>query len=147
MIEVVETPIDEAAILAAIKSDAAGACVLFSGTTRQFTAGRETSTLRYQAYGEMAIKKLEWLKAEATREYSLQECCIVHRLGEVPIGESSVVVGVSSAHRKDAFRAAEWIMDTLKREVPIWKQEVWADGTEEWIHPDKNVPSTSNEVS
>jgi len=71
-------------------------------------------------------------------------CAIVHRLGEVPIGETSVVVAVSSAHRVDAFTAAQWIMDTLKKDVPVWKQEVWTDGTTEWIHPTKTPAKHDN---
>lgn len=137
MIELVQHKIDELAALESIKSADAGACVLFSGTTRRFTKERETSTLKYQAYEAMANKEMSRLRDCAFAKWSLVECAIVHRLGEVPIGETSVVVAVSSAHRVDAFEAAQWIMDELKQSVPVWKQEVWADGTTEWVHPAK----------
>ncbi len=68
-------------------------------------------------------------------QWPLVGCALVHRLGEVGLGEASVAVAVSSPHRRDAFAAAEWLMDRLKQEVPIWKQEHWADGSSEWVHP------------
>ena len=144
MIKLVKSKIDEVAALEAIKSDDAGACVLFSGTTRRFTGEQETSTLHYEAYEAMAMKELSRLRENAKQKWSLIECAIVHRLGEVPIGETSVVVAVSSAHRIDAFAAAQWIMDTLKQDVPVWKQEVWKDGTTEWIHPAKTPAEPGN---
>ena len=78
------------------------------------------------------------------RKWPLEKCAIVHRVGDVPIGETSVVVAVSSPHRVDAFEAAAWIMDELKKAVPIWKQEQWADGTQEWIHPARNSNPTDH---
>lgn len=135
MIQLVDFTIDEAAVLQSVKSNEAGACVLFSGTTRQFTDDKETSSLSYDGYREMAVKQLEKLAADASANWSLIKSAIVHRLGEVPIGETSVVVAVSSRHRVDAFAAATWIMDTLKKDIPIWKKEHWTDGTQEWIHP------------
>jgi molybdopterin synthase catalytic subunit len=84
----------------------------------------------------MAQKKLAELETEARRRWPLIECIIVHRLGRVPLTEASVAVVVSTAHRADAFAAGQWLIDTLKRDVPIWKQEHWADGTSEWVHPE-----------
>ncbi len=136
MIKLVDQPIFEAEVLESVKSEQAGACVLFSGTTRRFTNTKETTTLAYDAYREMAVKQLEQLRAEAHQKWPLTKSSIVHRLGEVPIGQTSVVVAVSSPHRVDAFAAATWIMDTIKKEVPIWKQEHWTDGSTEWIHPE-----------
>ena len=135
MIKVIEDTIDETATLESVKSELAGACVLFVGTTRKFTGEKETDTLRYDSYVEMAVKKLDELRSLALEKWPLCECAIVHRVGEVPVGETSVAVATSSPHRIDAFESASWIMDTLKVEVPIWKQEVWSDGSEEWIHP------------
>ena len=135
MIQLIDQPIDSQAALSHVQSNQAGAVVLFLGTTREFTRGRQTLTLVYDGYREMAARELTNLETEAMHRWPLIACMIVHRLGEVPLGEASVLVVVSSPHRKDAFEAAQWIMDTLKQQVPIWKQEHWTDGRTEWVHP------------
>ena len=93
----------------------------------------------------MAKLKLAELEAEARGRWPILDCAIVHRLGRVEIGEASVAIAVSSAHRQAAFEAGQWLIDTLKRVVPIWKCEHWADGTTEWVHPcaDKASMDTS----
>lgn len=136
MIELTSTAIDVAKLLADVSSTQAGAVLLFLGTTREFTAGKQTVTLDYEAYNEMAEKKLAELESTARERWALFECGIIHRLGNVPLGEASVAIAVSSAHRDVAFEAGRWLIDTLKVEVPIWKQEHWADGTTEWVHPE-----------
>ena len=146
MILLTDEPIDVEATTRIVQSDQAGAVVTFLGTTREFTRDRQTVRLAYEAHAEMAEHKLQELREVACKRWSLVECAIVHRLGVVELGEASVLVAVSSAHRKAAFEAAEWIMNTLKQEVPIWKQEHWADGTQEWVHPGVAEGSTkSNE--
>lgn len=135
MIELTREPIDSAALVAKAARPAAGAVVLFLGTTRELTDGRRTVTLDYEAYDEMAEKQLAELEAEARRRWPLVECLIVHRLGSVPLAEASVAIVVSTPHRADAFAAGQWLIDSLKRDVPIWKQEHWADGTSAWVHP------------
>lgn len=135
MIQLTREPIDSAALVAKAAQPEAGAVVLFLGTTREMTDGRRTVTLDYAAYDEMAEKQLAELEAEARRRWPLLECVIVHRLGRVPLAEASVAIVVSTPHRADAFAAAQWLIDSLKRDVPIWKQEHWADGTSEWVHP------------
>jgi molybdopterin synthase catalytic subunit len=110
--------------------------VLFLGITRQFTAGRETAELAYEAYHEMAESELAKLEASARERWPLVECVIAHRLGVVPLAEPSVAIAASSPHRQDAFEAARWLIDTLKESVPIWKQERWTTGAAEWVHPD-----------
>ncbi len=139
MIELTRQPIDTAPLLARAQSPQAGAVVLFLGVTRQHTDGRETTTLHYDAYEAMAAKELTTLKNEATHRWSLTECQIVHRLGNVPLGEASVALVTASPHRRAAFAAGEWLIDTLKQRVPIWKQEHWTDGTTEWVHPRKGM--------
>lgn len=109
--------------------------LLFLGVTRQHTDGRETAKLQYDAYEEMASKELGVLETQARERWNLVECLIVHRLGCVPLGEASVAIVTGSAHRKPAFEAGEWLIDSLKERVPIWKEEHWADGTTEWVHP------------
>jgi molybdopterin synthase catalytic subunit len=136
MIQLTNQSIDAGELLQRVSRPEAGAILLFLGITRELTSGRRTVTLDYEAYDEMAGKKLAELETEARRRWPLIECIIVHRLGRVPLSEASVAVVVSTAHRADAFAAGEWLMDTLKRDVPIWKQEHWADGTSEWVHPE-----------
>lgn len=135
MVALTNEPIDVLAVLDRVQSPLAGAVVLFLGTTREVTAGRRTESLDYECYSEMATRKLQELEAEARRRWSLIECAVVHRLGHLAIGEPSVAVAVSSAHRQAAFEAGQWFIDTLKQTVPIWKKENWADGTTEWVHP------------
>src|SRR5712691_11305097 len=129
MTNLTHQPIDPAAVLAQVSSPLAGAVVLFLGTTRDMTGGRRTRSLNYECYGEMAERKLAELETEARGRWPLVECALVHRLGHLEIGESSVAVAVSSPHRGAAFEAGQWLIDTLKKIVPIWKQEHWADGT------------------
>jgi molybdopterin synthase catalytic subunit len=136
MLQIVTEPIDTAAVLHAVHSDVTGASVLFSGTTRQFTAGRETVHLEYEAYEKMAIGKIHELREQAMQKFEIEKVAIVHRLGVVSVGECSVAIAVSSPHRGMAFDAASWLIDTLKEIVPIWKQENFSDGSQEWIHPD-----------
>lgn len=135
MVELTEKVIDVAKLLADVSSTQAGAVVLFLGTTREFTDGKQTLTLDYEAYGKMAEKKLAELEATARERWELVEVGVIHRLGNVPLGEASVAIAVSSPHRANAFEAGRWLIDTLKVDVPIWKQEHWSDGTTEWVHP------------
>jgi molybdopterin synthase catalytic subunit len=135
MIELTPHVIDAAALLRQVQSNRAGAVVLFLGTTREFTGDRRTRSLDYECYPEMARKKLAELEEQARDRWPLCACAIVHRVGHLELGEASVAVAVSSPHRHDAFAAGQWIIDTLKQVVPIWKQENWIDGTSEWVHP------------
>jgi len=141
VIELTQDTIDTDAVLESVASTKAGAVVLFLGTTREFTAGRQTASLDYESYGEMAQRKMAELEAEARQRWSLIEVTLVHRLGHVGLGEASVAIAVSSPHRGDAFTAGQWLIDTLKEIVPIWKKENWSDGTSEWVHP--GMPTTT----
>lgn len=134
-IEITANPIKADAVLQTVISPLAGASVLFVGTTRQLTAGRETVELEYECYAEMAIKKLQQLSSRAIENWNLYGCSIVHRIGVVPVGQASLAIAVSSAHRRAALEAIEWIVERLKIDVPIWKRECYADGETEWIHP------------
>jgi molybdopterin synthase catalytic subunit len=135
MIELTHKPIDAADVLQRVASTQAGAVVLFLGVTREFTGGRQTESLDYDCYPEMAQKKLAELETEARRRWPLAGCAVVHRLGHLELGEPSVAIAVSAAHRHVAFEAGQWLIDTLKEVVPIWKKENWADGSSEWVHP------------
>lgn len=131
----VRSPIDAAALLAAVGDAAAGGNVLFVGTARGVTDGVVTRSLAYDAHEPLAMAALESLRQHAIERFGLVACMIVHRLGAVAAGESSVAIAVSAPHRREAFAATEWLMDAIKRDVPIWKCEERADGTREWIHP------------
>jgi molybdopterin synthase catalytic subunit len=135
MIQLTNEHIDTADLLRRAGHPQAGAVVLFLGTTRELTDGRQTVALDYEAYTEMAQRCLADLETQARSRWPVIECLVVHRLGHVPIGEASVAIAVSTPHRADAFAAGQWIIDSLKRDVPIWKREQWADGTTEWVHP------------
>jgi molybdopterin synthase catalytic subunit len=135
MIEITESPIDHAAVTERVRSNAAGAVCTFLGTVREMTGSRRTIALAYEAYPEMALRKLAELETEARRRWPVIEVGLVHRIGRLDLGEVSVVVAVSCPHRHEAFEACRWLIDTLKDVVPIWKKENWADGSEEWVHP------------
>lgn len=135
MVEITEAPLDHAALTNRVRHDNAGAVCSFLGTVREMTGERRTVALEYEAYPEMASRKLAELEAEARRRWPLIEVVLAHRVGRLDLGEVSVVVAVSSPHRADAFEACRWLIDTIKEVVPIWKRESWADGGEEWVHP------------
>jgi molybdopterin synthase catalytic subunit len=135
MIEITSSPIDHAALTERVRANHAGAVCTFLGTVRDLTGDRKTLALRYEAYPEMALKKLAELEAEARARWPIIELALVHRIGDLGPGEVSVVVAVSTPHRHQAFDACRWLIDTLKDVVPIWKRETWDDGKEEWVHP------------
>ena len=133
MAELTHGPIPVDRLLAEAARPDCGAVVLFLGTTRDHHQGRRVVRLAYEAYEPMALAALEQLEAEAVSRSGATRCRIVHRLGEVPIGEASVAVVVSAAHRAPAFEAGQRTMDDLKRSVPIWKREFFAEGGAEWV--------------
>jgi molybdopterin synthase catalytic subunit len=141
MIELTNSTIDVSVIVDRVQSAAAGAVILFLGTTRDMTAGRRTDSLDYECYPEMARRKLLELEAEARQRWPIFECCVIHRVGHLLPGEVSVAVAVSTPHRHDAFEAGRWLIDIIKKEVPIWKRENWSDGAAEWVHPTGEVRS------
>jgi MoaE-MoaD fusion protein len=127
-------PIPTQKVLAGIKRGEDGAAVVFEGVVRNETRGRQTLYLDYEAYEEMALKQMESLAGQTLSQFQIRDVALVHRLGRLEIGETSVLIVVASAHRAAAFDACRWLIDTLKRTVPIWKKEyfedgaVWADG-------------------
>jgi molybdopterin converting factor subunit 1 len=131
---IVRDKIDSEAALQNAKRPEDGAAVLFDGVVRNNTRGRRTLYLDYEAYEAMALKQMEGLAEQAIQQFGVRDVHIVHRLGRLEIGETSVLIVVASAHRAAAFDACRWVIDTLKRTVPIWKKEyfedgaVWADG-------------------
>ena len=130
----VHQPIDAAMIAATMKQPDDGALVVFDGVVRNQTRGRRTLYLEYTAYEPMALEQMERLAVKALSDFAVRDVWLVHRLGRLEIGETSVYIAVASAHRAAAFEACRWVIDTLKKTVPIWKKEffeegaVWADG-------------------
>jgi molybdopterin converting factor subunit 1 len=131
---IVRHPIDTQGVLAVLKRGEDGAALVFEGVVRNQTRGRKTLYLDYEAYEEMALQQMEGLATQALQQFQIRDVALVHRLGRLEIGETSVLIAVASAHRGAAFDACRWLIDTLKRTVPIWKKEyfedgaVWADG-------------------
>jgi len=132
MIRLTDEPIRIDDLLSATANAAAGATVLFVGMTRDHNEGRRVERLEYEAYPGMAEKELERISAEAASRWPVAQIAIVHRTGVVPIGEASVAIAASSAHRSDAFEAARFAIDRLKQVVPIWKKEFFGGGAV-WI--------------
>ena len=126
-------PLDVGAAFGFLQTPRAGGINLFVGTTRQWTANKQTTRLEYDCYEAMALKEMEHLAAEARARWPVERVCVLHRLGVVPPAEASVVVGVATPHRADAFEACRFLIDALKQQVPIWKREVYADGETEWV--------------
>jgi molybdopterin synthase catalytic subunit len=120
--------IDAEKLVAEAKGGEDGAVVVFDGIVRNHTRGRATLYLDYEAYEEMALKQMRQLAAEARERFGVRQVTMVHRLGRLGIGETSVLIVVASAHRAQAFEACRWLIDTLKQTVPIWKKETFADG-------------------
>ncbi|MEO6435601.1 MAG: molybdenum cofactor biosynthesis protein MoaE [Tepidisphaeraceae bacterium] len=137
LIEIDAVPIDVARATAWVPDPSAGGIATFLGTTRSETHadGRELVALDYEAYIEMALTQLRDLAVEARQKWPIAKLAIVHRTGRVEIGQASVVIAVSCPHRGQAFDACRWIIDTLKKDVAIWKKEIWADGSGSWVHP------------
>ena len=138
LIRVTEEPLlpDEAA--AAVASPRAGAINLFLGVVRDHNKGRGVDHLVYEAYPGMAEKVMRQLAEEARDRFGLEDCAVLHRTGRLEIGETSLLIAVSCGHRAASFEAGHWLVDEVKRRVPVWKKEVWEDG-EEWIEGPESV--------
>jgi molybdopterin synthase catalytic subunit len=118
----------------------AGGVAMFLGTTRAETSqqGHDLLALDYEAYEAMALQQLRDLAAQARTKFAVIKLVLLHRVGRVALAEPSVVIVVSTPHRAQAFDACEWLIDSLKKDVAIWKKEVWSDGTGSWVHPEKS---------
>ncbi len=132
MIEVTHEPLDPEAVTRKVVKDTNGAVVTFLGTTRDNFEGKRVITLEYEAFEEMAVKKLEEIRQGLMAEFQIEDIAIAHRIGRVDIGQISLVVAVASPHRKEAFLACHEAVDRLKATVPIWKKEIYEDGSR-WV--------------
>lgn len=139
MISLTHSEIDIASIVREVKTPASGAIDIFVGTTRDHHKGRQVTLLEYEGYEPMALKMMEKIAEDVKQRWPLHRVSIVHRLGCVPVGEVSVVLAVSSGHRREAFEACQFLIDALKQSVPIWKREYFSDGTIEWSRQDEHA--------
>lgn len=128
-----EAPVDVGRAFAFLQDPEAGGVNLFVGTTRRWTAGRETTALAYEAYAPMVLKEMERLVQAAEAQWPVLKVCLWHRLGTVPAPEASILIGVATAHRAAAFTACRYLIDTAKQQLPIWKKEIFADGETLWV--------------
>lgn len=136
--ELTDVTIEAQGLVERVTTPSCGAVCLFLGTTREFTQLNQTVELVYEAYPEMAIRELTAILAEACTRWPIPRLGVIHRLGRVGLAEASIAVAVATPHRAASFEACAWIMDEIKKRVPIWKQEHWTDGRTEWVHPGTN---------
>lgn len=141
-IGLVEQPIDVSAIRAFVMSvdgEPFGGVCMFEGCTRAETHAEHgrLRRLEYESYDQMAVSQMQSIADSARKRWPIVRLALVHRVGAVPIGEPSVVIAVTCAHRAEAFEACRWLIDTLKHDVPIWKREIWESGESTWVDPTK----------
>ena len=130
---IVQDPIDPAAVLASVGSDEDGASLLFTGVVRNHNQGRTVGGVRYDAYEEMAARVLSQIVEEAVQLVGTDRIVAVHRVGELTVGEVSVAIAVSSPHRAEAFEASRFIIEEIKKRLPVWKKERYEGDVEEWV--------------
>jgi len=136
MIEITEQPIEVTAAIQAAQSEGAGAVNVFIGTVRNKTLDKQVKSLDYEVYDPMAKKEIQKIIDKAAEKWPILKAVVIHRKGHLEIGDAAVVIAISTPHRKASFEACEYIIDTLKQTVPIWKKEIF-EGGEEWVsaHP------------
>lgn len=132
LIRVTDTELDAGQAIAAVATPAAGAINVFLGVVRDNNLGRNVGHLEYEAYPEMAEKVMRQLGEEAITQFGLERVAILHRTGRLEIGETSLLVAISSGHRAESFEGGHWLVNEIKKRVPVWKKEVWDTG-EAWI--------------
>ena len=139
-------PIDPAGVLARVGADEDGASLLFLGVVRDHAEGRPVSGMRYDAYAEMATPVLREIAGEAAERLGTERVAVVHRFGELEIGDVSVAIAVSSPHRAEAYEASRYVIEEIKKRLPVWKKEHYADGRSEWVEGTV-PPGTGPDVS
>ncbi len=132
VIQLTREPLDRGALVTAVSYPSVGGIVVFEGVVRDNARGKQVRYLEYDAYEEMAMEQIRTIIAEAQQRWGVERVAVAHRFGRLEIGEASIIIVVASPHRSEAFDACRYIIDTLKRTVPIWKKEVTTDG-ETWV--------------
>jgi len=133
-VKITTEPLSVQALNDLVKRASDGAVVTFDGIVRDNFDGRSVRALEYEAYAEMAEKKMADIGTEVQRKFDVGEIAMMHRLGHLEIGESSIVIAVAAAHRHAAFEACAYAMDRVKEDVPVWKKEFFADGDDHWVN-------------
>ena len=131
---IVRQPIDVSALLAEVQDTANGATVLFLGHVRDMNDGRPVAGIEYSAYGEMAERELAAIASECASAFGIAHLAIEHRLGTLALGEASIAIAVAHPHRAPAYEASRFIIEEVKRRLPIWKREGYVDGSNEWVN-------------
>jgi molybdopterin synthase catalytic subunit len=129
MFKITAEPIDLLAVRAAVLSPKCGALIIFEGTTRNHHDDKAVVRLSYEAYTDMAVNEFRRIAAQAQENWGPCNVAIVHRVGEVPAGETSIIIAVSAPHRDSAYQASRYAIDALKQTAPIWKKEIYGDGS------------------
>ena len=144
---IVERPIDTAALVAEVASVTNGATLLFLGTVRETNDGRDVSGMDYTAYRGMAERELAYIVREASSRFETSDVVVEHRLGTLGLGDASVAIAVGHPHRGKAYDASRYIIEELKKRVPIWKLEHYVDGTREWVAADGSKRAPQGEAA
>ena len=135
----VHHPIDASALIRRVSRPANGAVLLFLGVVRDVSDGRAVIVMEYSAYESMAGRELADIASEASERFDVSDIVIEHRVGELALEEASVGIAVAHPHRDAAYEASRWVIEEIKRRVPIWKREHYADGTREWVDPTRQA--------
>ena len=139
----VRHPIDASALIRAVSCPSHGAVILFLGIVREVNDGREVTGIEYSAYESMASRELAAIALEAETRFAGARVAVEHRLGELALEEASVGIAVAHAHRGPAYDTSRWVIEQLKRRVPIWKREQYTDGSRDWVDPSGRAVSSS----
>jgi molybdopterin synthase catalytic subunit len=141
---IIDRPIDHGALVAEVEHASNGASILFLGTVRNINDGRDVTGMEYTSYRGMAERELSAIVHEAAERFDTSDIVVEHRVGELGLGEASVAIVVAHPHRGPAYDASRYIIEELKKRVPIWKREHYVDGTREWVGGGKREPGTEN---
>lgn len=141
--ELVHQPIDASTLIRRVSRPANGAILLFLGVVRDVNDGRVVSGMEYSAYESMAARELAAIASEAAERFGVSDIAIEHRLGELALEDASVGIAVAHPHRAAAYEASRWVIEEIKRRVPIWKREHYIDGTREWVDPTRKPVAVS----
>lgn len=136
---IVDHPLDPTALLAEVASTESGASTLFVGTVRRVNDGKDVTGIDYSAYGAMAEAEMAAIVTEAAARFGTERIVVEHRVGTLTLGEASIIIAVSHARRAAAMEAQRYVIEEVKRRVPVWKREHYADGTREWVDPTTTV--------
>ena len=132
MLKLTHEPLSIDAVFELVADPGAGGVVLFIGTVREQTDGKSVTALEYESFKPMAEKQIEEIEKQINAKWDVRKICVVHRLGRLLVGDKSIIIGVSAPHRREAFEASRYMIEQIKKDVPIWKKEFFEDG-EVWV--------------